>query len=117
MEYSEKEFFDFEKSTSLLLNSVVKYLFIELKNNLYNATIIFTFPFRKDYQNLEIYIQQIEAININQTRQSIGQQIHSYKFLVHNENYYLSLDPDESSEQLTEGDQDFFLFRKLTAFL
>jgi hypothetical protein len=117
MEYSEKEFFDFEKSTSILLNSVIDYLFIELKNNLYNATIIFKFPFRKDYQNLKIFMEEITAININQTKQSIGQQIHSYKFLICNENYYLSLDPDESSEELTEEDQDFFLFRKLTASL
>ena len=117
MEYNENEFFEFEKSTSILLNSVVDYLSIELKNNIYTATINFKFPHRRDYEKLLINIEQINAVNINQTIETVGQQIHNYKFLMYEGGYYLSLDPDESSLDLTEEDQDFFLFNKLTAVL
>lgn len=117
MEYNENDFFEFEKSTSILLNSVVDYFLIELKNNIYTATINFKFPHRRDYENLRINIEQINAVNINQTIETVGQQIHNYKFLIYEGSYYLSLDPDESSLDLTEEDQDFFLFKKLTAVL
>jgi len=117
MQYNEVEFFEFEKSTSIFLNSLVDYLLIEFNGNSFSARINFNFPHRKDYQNLQLYIEEISAVSINQTAQSIGQQIHTYKFLIHKGNYYLSLDPDESSLELTEEDQDFFLFKKLRAIL
>ena len=117
MEYNEKEFFEFEKSTSIFLNSLVDFFLIEFKGNSFSAKINFNFPHRKDYQNIALNIEEISAISINQTIQSIGQQIHNYKFLIYNDSYYLSLDPDESSIELTEEDQDFFLFKKLTAHI
>ena len=117
MKYTEEDFFKFERSTNILLDSVVDYLLIELKQDLYTATINFIFPFRSDYKSLQIYIEEIVTLNINQGMESVGQQIHNYKFLKQDEYYYLCLDPDESSTESTKEDQDFFLFEKLIAVL
>ncbi len=117
MKYNEIEFFEFEKRTSLLLNSVINYLFIEQRDNIFIVKIDFTFPLQKTYKKLSLEFKELAIVSINQTKESIGQQIHSYKFLRLKESYYLSLDPDESLTELTEYDQDFFLFKKLSAFL
>ena len=118
MEYNEKEFFEFEKSSSILLDSIIDYLCIEFKNGIYTANINFSISHqKKGYKNILINIEEITAININQTVDSIEQQIHNYKFLQHEGSYYLSLDPDESALNITNDDQTFFLFNKLKAKL
>ena len=117
MKYNEIEFFEFEKNTSLLLNSVIDYLFIELRGHMSIVKIDFTFPQQKRYKKLSLELKDLDIVSINQTKESYGQQIHNYKFLHFKEKYYLSLDPDESSIELTEDDQDYFLFKKLSAFV
>lgn len=47
MEYNEKEFFEFEKSSSILLDSIIDYLCIEFKNGIYTANINFSISHQK----------------------------------------------------------------------
>lgn len=117
MNFNEIEFLKFEKSTAILLNSVINYLLVEFKNDKYTAKINFSLSNSLVYKELCINIEEVTAVNINQTIESAGQQIHNYKFFLYKDSYYLSLDPDESSLDLTEDDQDFFVFKKLAAVL
>ncbi len=109
-----ENFFDFDAKCNILLNSVINFLLIEYKEEKFTVQLRFNLPHRSDYKLLVLSLNNVISINLNQSIKTIGQQIHNYKFLRQNDNYYLSLDPDESFIEPMDSDQDIFIFNSIT---
>ena len=115
MFFNETSFFEFDNHSNILLNSTIDNFIIELNDGILSAQLLFALPLRKEFKSLKLNISDLVQININQTNEAIGQQIHNYKFLLDSDGYYLSFDPDESSLEKSDSDQDVFIFKTLNA--
>lgn len=115
MTLKNKEFLEFELTNKVLSNATITHLEIDFSNGCFHIMIKFELHNNRSYSTVLFKLQDVNHISINQSIESIQQQIHNYKLFEASNRFYLSLDPDESSEDILETDQDVFHFGDILA--
>lgn len=115
MTLNANDFFDFDAEHKLIHNAACTKFTLSYFKDLCWLDMEFQLSKYTDFNTLKLRIDSLIEFVFVQNIDSLEEQIHTYKFLKKKSLFYLSLDPYEGVEGISDKDLDIFVFAECMA--